>query len=70
MFVCLCKGVSDKVIRGCVRRGASSVGDVGRACGAGTDCGSCQGMIDELIEEERESAGVHLHLQVLTSQMA
>lgn len=70
MYVCLCKGVSDKAIRGCVRRGASSVGEVGRECGAGTDCGSCRAMIADLIDEERESGGVHMHLHVLTSQMA
>ncbi len=70
MYVCLCKGVSDKTIRGCIRRGASTVGEVGRACGAGTDCGSCRGMISDLIDEEHELAASHLHLQVLTSQVA
>ncbi|MCC6644390.1 MAG: (2Fe-2S)-binding protein [Polyangiaceae bacterium] len=70
MYVCLCKGVSDRAIRGCIRRGAGTVGAVGAECGAGTDCGSCRGMIADLIEEEQEQSGVHMHLPVLASQLA
>lgn len=56
MYVCLCKGVSDRAVRTCIRSGASTVHQVGLACGAGTDCGSCRGMIRELIDEHEEEA--------------
>ena len=32
-----------------------AVDDVGVACGAGTDCGSCRGMIEDMIEEHLEA---------------
>ena len=51
MIVCVCHGVSCSKIRSVVREGAESVDAVGAACRAGTDCGSCREMIEELIEE-------------------
>ncbi len=52
MYVCCCKGVSDKVIRAAVREGAHTVEAVGAACGAGTRCGSCRPEIYDLIHDE------------------
>ena len=37
--------------------GAHTVEAVGRACGAGTDCGTCQGAVEELITEARLTEG-------------
>lgn len=51
MIVCVCHGVPCNRIRSVVREGAETVDAVGAACGAGTDCGSCRDMIEELIEE-------------------
>jgi len=45
MVVCLCKGVADGAIRRAIRAGARTVPDIGRACGAGTGCGSCQNLL-------------------------
>ncbi|MBI5516738.1 MAG: (2Fe-2S)-binding protein [Deltaproteobacteria bacterium] len=51
MIVCICRGVRCSTIRAAIRAGALTVEEVGDACEAGTDCGSCQdeiaGMIDE-----------------------
>ena len=52
MLVCHCNGVSDKRIRRAVREGAQSVGEVGRACGAGTCCQGCSPMIGKIIRHE------------------
>lgn len=52
MIVCLCKGVSCSTVRRAIGEGAMSVEDVGRACGAGTDCGGCQGAIEDLLASE------------------
>ena len=51
MIVCICKGLSETAIQNVVERGACSVEAVGDACGAGTDCGTCQGSIELLIGE-------------------
>jgi bacterioferritin-associated ferredoxin len=53
MIVCICKGLSEKHIHGVVHGGASTVDEIGAACGAGTDCGTCQGALEELISEAR-----------------
>jgi bacterioferritin-associated ferredoxin len=52
MVVCLCKNVCERRVRELARAGAKSAGQVGRACGAGTDCGSCLAQIDEICHEE------------------
>ncbi|MCY7343174.1 MAG: (2Fe-2S)-binding protein [Pseudonocardia sp.] len=49
MYVCICEAVPDTVIRSCIARGASTVDEVGDACGAGTGCGSCHDHIDVLL---------------------
>lgn len=49
MIVCLCKNVSNRVIEGCIDEGATTLQEVGRACGAGTDCGGCHAEIEEML---------------------
>lgn len=55
MIVCLCHGVNDRTIRACVEDGADTVREVGRRCGAGTDCGSCRRTIKQVIQEHDEA---------------
>lgn len=56
MIVCLCRGVSDRVVRLAVAQGARSVEEVGARCGAGHGCGGCHEAIEEMVTRERESA--------------
>lgn len=53
MLVCHCNGASDRKIRRAIRAGAATASQVGQACGAGTCCGGCVELIDELISSER-----------------
>ncbi len=55
MIVCHCKAVSDRQVRAAVRAGASRRGAVARACGAGTVCGGCRPVIDEIVSAETVS---------------
>ncbi len=57
MIVCHCKGISDRDIRAAVRAGAGSVAAVGARCAAGTDCGGCHAVIDEILHAERAPEG-------------
>jgi bacterioferritin-associated ferredoxin len=41
MILCLCRGVSERDVVEAVERGATTLAEIRRACGAGTDCGSC-----------------------------
>jgi bacterioferritin-associated ferredoxin len=65
MIVCLCHGVCDRRIRALINDGATTVEEVGKRCGAGTDCGSCQEKVGELIDEEtcRRGAGSAIQLR-------
>jgi bacterioferritin-associated ferredoxin len=51
MYVCICKAVCEKRVREAIDSGAATVSAVGRACGAGTDCGSCHDTIEGLLDE-------------------
>ncbi|MAT04716.1 MAG: hypothetical protein CL424_06705 [Acidimicrobiaceae bacterium] len=50
-YVCLCNSVSERKVRKAIERGASSICEVGMACGAGTTCHGCHDTIDDLIDE-------------------
>jgi bacterioferritin-associated ferredoxin len=41
MIVCLCHGVRDRDLDAAISSGAGTVEEIGRACGAGTGCGTC-----------------------------
>ena len=51
MIVCLCKDVSERQVREQIAGGASCMDIVGRACGAGTDCGCCRDEIASILRE-------------------
>ncbi|MDX2021205.1 MAG: (2Fe-2S)-binding protein [Deltaproteobacteria bacterium] len=51
MIVCICRGVSDRSVRLAVMQGARSLPDVSAACGAGTGCGACHEMIEQMANE-------------------
>lgn len=42
MIVCLCEGLSERKIQSEINRGAASLKEIGRRCGAGTHCGMCR----------------------------
>jgi bacterioferritin-associated ferredoxin len=49
VYVCLCRAVSDRKVGKAIGRGAATVEEVGRACGAGTGCGGCHAEIEALL---------------------
>ena len=56
MIICLCRSVSERQIEHTVAEGATSVEDVTRSCGAGSDCGSCRQMVTHIIRRGHEAA--------------
>lgn len=52
MKICVCRDVSDGLLRDAVRCGRS-VEDVIAATGAGTDCGACVGALARIAEAAR-----------------
>ena len=51
MYICHCRGVTDRTIRAAVASGADAVEEIAQRCGAGADCGGCHPALEELIEE-------------------
>jgi bacterioferritin-associated ferredoxin len=49
MITCLCHDVSEQQVARHAREGARTVEEVGRRCGAGTDCGTCREEIDAIL---------------------
>jgi len=52
VLICSCKAVSERTVRAAIADGASSIDDVGRRCGAGTQCGGCHLLIEELLVQK------------------
>jgi bacterioferritin-associated ferredoxin len=62
MIVCHCHALTDRDIRSAVKSGATCPNTVGDACGAGTGCGGCVEVIEEIVEEELTASGArHVH---------
>ena len=49
-LVCLCNFVDEKEILSVLRKGANTTSDIQRLTGAGTSCGRCLPLIDEIVE--------------------
>jgi bacterioferritin-associated ferredoxin len=50
MLVCHCKGVSEREVTSAIQAGACTRRELARECGAGTVCGGCRPLIDELLD--------------------
>jgi bacterioferritin-associated ferredoxin len=70
MVVCLCKNVSSRVIERHIADGAETLEEIGRRCGAGTECGGCRCELEDMLEQAEcdrscmRRSGEH-HLPVL-----
>lgn len=59
MYVCLCKGVTDRDIRKAVSEGATSLREVRDCTGAMTQCGRCRHSTREVLQESLTQAVQH-----------
>jgi bacterioferritin-associated ferredoxin len=59
MYICLCKAVTDQDIHDAIDDGAHTVTQLADSCGAGTGCGRCQQMAQELIDQHLTEAQYH-----------
>jgi assimilatory nitrate reductase catalytic subunit len=57
-LVCSCFGVRRNAVAAAIADGSCSVESVGRATGAGTNCGSCRAEIRQLIAAQTRVAGM------------
>ena len=52
MIVCQCKATTDAVVKKAIRNGARTVGEIGAACLAGTDCEGCHETLIQMLRSE------------------
>lgn len=52
MLVCHCYAISDRRIRAAVREGARTCREIQRRCFAGSGCGTCRKVVQEIIRSE------------------
>ena len=57
MIICRCFGLSERDVRAVVATGAWRTEDVAAACGAGSDCGACVVLLEDLLAEAARSEG-------------
>lgn len=49
MYVCSCRGVTERVISEVIARGARTVDHIATGCEAGGRCGGCRPMLERLL---------------------
>ena len=55
MWVCMCKGVQDTTVADLVKAGRDTLKDIQVITGAGTGCGQCIKLIEQIITKEKSS---------------
>jgi bacterioferritin-associated ferredoxin len=51
MYVCLCKGITDRQIKAAINDGAQSLGQLRKALGVASQCGKCSVTTREILQE-------------------
>jgi bacterioferritin-associated ferredoxin len=57
MWVCLCKGVTDRQIRSAIAAGARTPVEIANRCRAGTRCGGCLPEVCRILAEHLAAEG-------------
>ena len=53
MYVCLCKGITDRQIKSAIAEGASSIVQLRKCLGVASQCGKCGITAREILEQQR-----------------
>ncbi|MBL6699674.1 MAG: (2Fe-2S)-binding protein [Luminiphilus sp.] len=59
MYICICKGVTERAIREQVFAGARSVDEVSRRTGCSTQCGKCLMRAERVVSEACSGVSAH-----------
>ena len=63
MLVCHCNRVCDRTVRQCIREGARNADQVALRCDAGSTCGGCRPLVEQLIRLEHREAAAEPELE-------
>lgn len=56
MYVCSCRGVTDRTVRTAISAGASCIEEIAARCGAGSRCGGCHPVLERLLADATPDA--------------
>jgi bacterioferritin-associated ferredoxin len=56
MYICVCKGVTDKQIKQAIEKGACTRRQLHQCTGAGDVCGKCARNLRQMLDENRQSS--------------
>ena len=56
MYVCLCKGITDRQIESAVLEGATSLGKLRKSLGVASQCGKCSCLTREILNDTLNTA--------------
>jgi len=62
VYVCVCNGVTDHQIREAAAAGCGSMAELTMRTGCGSNCGSCIGTAEALLESEARARRVFVEL--------
>ena len=62
VYVCICNGVTDHQIREAAAAGCGSMAELTMRTGCGSNCGSCVGTAEALLESEASARRVRVEL--------
>jgi len=51
MYVCVCKGITDRQIKAAIDNGANSIGQLRKALGVASQCGKCSALTREILQD-------------------
>ena len=49
MYACSCRAVRERTVRAAIAGGAATLEEIGARCGAGTVCGGCHPILEDLL---------------------
>lgn len=59
MYICICKGVTERHIYQAVEQGAASLKDLRRDLGVSAECGRCAGCANQCLKHATQAAREH-----------
>lgn len=59
MYVCLCKGITDRQLRAAACEGIHDLRSACRVLGVGSECGQCTQQAREVLQQTLQSAASH-----------
>lgn len=57
MYVCMCEGITDSQIKKAASNGCTSMRELSKTTGVGTQCGRCVRTARNILREHSKSAG-------------